>query len=346
MKAVTMHGLKDVRVEDVPRPELQEPTDVILRMTTAAICGSDLHLYHDKMPGLLPGSVVGHEFLGVVEEVGAAVRLVEAGQRYVASFYPACGSCAACMRHDWRNCPFFAVFGFGEAFGSLDGSQAEYVRVPLADMTLAPVPDSLSDEQALFTGDILSTAFTGVLKSGLQAGQTLAIVGAGPVGLLAVQCAQLVGPSKVFSIDLVPERLKLAESFGAIPINAADGDPSDAVFEQTGFLGVDVVIEAVGNAKSLEVAWSLARTGATIAIVGVLVDEPWPISCGDNWLRSLTIKPILGDCLTYRYDILKLIEAGKLRPEAIISHTMRLDDATEAYEMFDSRQATKILLKP
>jgi len=250
------------------------------------------------------------------------------------------------MRHDWRNCPFFAVFGFGEAFGGLHGSQAEYVRVPLADMTLAPVPDSLTDEQALFTGDILSTAFTGVLKSGLQAGQTLAVVGAGPVGLLVVQCAQLVGPSKVFSIDLVPERLKLAESFGAIPVNAAEGDASDAVFEQTGFLGVDVVIEAVGNAKSLEVAWSVARTGATIVIVGVLVDEPWPISCGDNWLRALTVKPILGDCLTYRYDILKLIEAGKLRPEAIISHTMRLDDATEAYEMFDSRQATKILLKP
>lgn len=346
MRAVTYHGLRDVRVEDKDRPEIAEPGDALLRVTTTAICGSDLHLYHDKVPGVSPGTTIGHEFVGEVVAVGNAVRETAVGQRYVSSMYPACGTCRSCMRHEWRTCGHFGVFGFGDAFGSLEGGQAEYVRVPLADMTLTPVPDELTDDDVIFTGDILATAYTGFLRAGVTPGATVAIVGAGPVGQLSVMCARLFGASKVFSIDLVAGRLKEAEALGAIPVNAAETDPSDAVFEQTGFLGADVVIEAVGNEASLETAWSLARTGGSIALVGVLVDEAFPVSCGDNWLRSLRVTPVLGDALTHRYDLVDLIRAGKLDPARIISHTLDLADAVDAYRMFDEHEATKIVLKP
>jgi len=346
MRAVTYHGFKDVRVEDKPRPEVVEPGDALLRVSTTAICGSDLHLYHDKMPGISPGTTIGHEFVGEVVAVGEAVRETAVGQRYVSSMYPACGTCRACMRHDWRNCAHFGVFGFGDAFGSLEGGQADYVRVPLADMTLTAVPDELTDEDVIFTGDILATAYTGFIRAGVTPGANVAIVGAGPVGQLAVMCAQLFGAAKVFSIDLVPARLKEAEALGAIAVNASEVDPSDVVFEQTGFLGADAVIEAVGNERSLETAWSLARTGASIAIIGVLVDEAFPVSCGDNWLRSVQIRPVLGDCLTHRFELVDLIRARKLDPARIISHTLDLADAVDAYRMFDEHEATKIVLKP
>jgi threonine dehydrogenase-like Zn-dependent dehydrogenase len=346
MRAVILQGNGEVRVEDRPRPHPVEPTDAVLRVTTAAICGTDLHLAHGKVPGAEPGMTLGHEFVGVVEEVGPAVRNVIPGGRYVASMATACGGCRPCSRHDHRNCGDFALFGLGDGFGSLEGGQAEYVRVPLADMTLAALPDDVSDEQAVLLSDILPTAHTAVLQAGVRPGDSVAVVGAGPVGQLAVMCAHLVGAAPVFAIDLAQGRLEEAEALGAIPIDASAGDPSDMVAEHTGMLGADVVIEAVGSQSSLETAWSVARTGGTIAIVGALIEEEWPISCGDSWLRGLTVVPILGDSLTHRWDLLQLLRSGRLHPERIISHTMALDDAVEAYRLFERRGATKVLLQP
>ena len=346
MKALVYAGEGLVRLEDRPRPQVLEPTDVILRVTAAAICGTDLHLVEGKVPGFEEGTVLGHEFVGVVEDAGDAVRTVEPGKRYVASMQTACGACRACSRHDYRNCPSNAFFGMGYAFGNLDGGQAEYVRVPLADMTLAEIPDDVPDEVAVLVSDILPTAYTAMLRGGVRPGDTVAVVGAGPVGQLSVMCARLLGASQVFAVDMVAERLREAEALGAVPVDAGRVDPSDYVAERTGFLGADVVVEAVGNQSALNTAWSLGRTGAVIALVGLLTEEEWPISCGDSWLKVLDVRPVIGDSVTHRWDLLRLIRSGQLNPGQIISHVLRLDDAVDAYQMFQNRKATKIILTP
>jgi threonine dehydrogenase-like Zn-dependent dehydrogenase len=346
MKALVYAGEGLVRLEDRPRPQVLEPTDVILRVTAAAICGTDLHLVEGKVPGFEEGTVLGHEFVGVVEDAGDAVRNVEPGKRYVASMQTACGACRACSRHDYRNCPSNAFFGMGYAFGNLEGGQAEYVRVPLADMTLAEIPDDVPDEVAVLVSDILPTAYTAMLRGGVRPGDTVAVVGAGPVGQLSVMCARLLGASQVFAVDMVAERLREAEALGAVPVDAGRVDPSDYVAERTGLLGVDVVVEAVGNQSALNTAWSLGRTGAVIALVGLLTEEEWPIGCGDSWLKVLDVRPVIGDSVTHRWDLLRLIRSGHLKPGQIISHVLRLDDAVEAYQMFQNRTATKIILTP
>jgi len=213
-------------------------------------------------------------------------------------------------------------------------------------MTLAPLPDDVPDAQAVLLSDILPTAHTAVVQAGVRPGDSVAVVGAGPVGQLAVMCAHLVGAAPVFAIDLAQSRLEQAAALGAIAVDASAGDPSDVVAEHTGMLGADVVIEAVGSQSALATAWSVARTGGTIAIVGAVVEEDWPIGCGDSWLRGLTIRPILGDSLTHRWDLLQLVRAGRLNPARIVSHTMPLDDAVEAYRLFEGRGATKVLLQP
>ncbi|MGH9038531.1 MAG: zinc-binding dehydrogenase, partial [Acidimicrobiia bacterium] len=306
----------------------------------------DLHLIHGKIPGVEPGLLLGHEFLGVVEEVGDAVRLVETGGRYVASMTTACGSCRPCSRHDYPACGSFALFGMGYAFGGLDGGQAEYVRIPLADMTLAEIPEALSDDDALLTTDILPTAYTAMVRAGVRPGDTVAVVGAGPVGLMAIMSAQTFGASKVLAIDLLPQRLKEAEALGAIAINASEVDPADAVAEHTGQLGADVVVEAVGVQSAVETAWAVARSGAVIALVGALIEEDWPTTCGDSWLRRIDVRPILGDPITHRHDLMRLIESGRLDPARIISHRFPLDEGAEAYRLFDAREATKVVLTP
>ncbi len=346
MRAVCFHGERDIRVDDVEMPELVEPTDAIVRVTTAAVCGTDLHLFHDKTPGLEPGMVCGHEFVGVVESVGDGVGEIEVGGRYVAAMYTACGRCASCMAGEHRNCAYMAMFGMGPMGGDLAGGQAEYVRVPLADMTLSPVPDHLADEDVLFVGDILSTAYSGLVAAGTRRGDTVAVVGAGPLGQLAVMCAPLFGAARVIAVDLVPERLAAAEALGAIPANPNDVDPLDVVFDHTNNQGADVVLECVGSEPSLATAFSLARTGGSVALLGVLIDEEWPLSAGEAFLKGLSIHAVIGDPFEHRAELLRLIEAGRLRPADIVTHTMALDDAAEAYARFDAKEIGKVVLKP
>jgi threonine dehydrogenase-like Zn-dependent dehydrogenase len=346
MKALCWHGPEDVRIDAVEMPVLQDADDAILRVTTAAICGSDLHLYHGKIPRLVPGVVLGHEFMGVVESVGPGVRLVKPGQRYLASMFTACGRCSACVDRTYLKCPHFAMFGGGEFFNNLAGGQAEYVRIPLADMTLFPVPNALADEQVLFIGDILATAYTACVKAAIQPGEVVAIVGAGPVGQLAAACAQLFAPAGVYVIDLVPARLREVERFGATTIDASAGDPGRRLRELTGGARADVVIEAAGNAAALKTAWRLAEKGARLALVGILVDEPFPESAGHTWLRNLSVLTITGEPFTHRERLLRLVQAGKLSPETVISCRLPLVEAPEAYSRLDRRETTKVVLKP
>ncbi|HVB54556.1 MAG TPA: alcohol dehydrogenase catalytic domain-containing protein, partial [Candidatus Acidoferrales bacterium] len=218
-------GPGDVRVVEVPKPELQAGDDVILRVTRAAVCGSDLHALHGKIPQLSPGTVLGHEFVGVVEAVGSAVRRLSVGQRCAAAMYVACGRCLQCGAGRHPRCSEYAMFGMGDLMGGLAGGQAEYVRVPLAEMTLSPIPDPMADEAALFTGDILATAYTACEESGMGPGDLVAVVGAGPVGLLTAACARLFGAARVYAVDPIAERRELARQQGAIPIDPDQGDP-------------------------------------------------------------------------------------------------------------------------
>ena len=346
MRAVQYFGSKDVRVQDARDPTIEEPTDAILRVTSAAICGTDLHIYHDKTPGAEPGMIIGHEFAGVVEGVGPAVRDIEPGMRCVSAMYTACGRCASCLNGNHRGCPWFMMFGAGPLAGDLAGGQADRVRVPLADMTLAPIPDGLSDEDVLFVGDILSTAYSGLVAGGIRPGDTVAVVGAGPLGQLVVACAPLLGAGTVLAIDLVDERLKQAAELGAIPVDAREGDPLDAVFDVTNNQGADIVVEAVGAEASVATAFTLPRVNGRIVLLGVLVEEPFPVTAGELFLRGLSVSAVIGNPFSYRSELIRLIEAGRLSPARIVSHTMPLEDAAEAYRMFDAKEATKIVLKP
>lgn len=345
MLAVTTYGERDVRVEDVARPEIEQPADAIVRVTTSALCGSDMHIYHGKIPAVPDGWIVGHEFCGVVDQIGDGVTGFKTGDRVVSSMYTACGRCPACIAGDHRRCPRFAMFGFGRAFGNLQGGQAEYVRVPLADMTLREIPEGLADESTIFTGDILATAFTALREANVDEGDFIAIVGAGPVGQLIAMCAPLFGVARTFIIDIVQERLAEAAAFGAVAIDSTREDARKIIKQQTGGAMCDAVFEAVGNVAALETAFGLPRVNGVVALVGMLVDEAFPISAGNAWLRNIKILPVLGAPFRHRDELLRLIAAGRIDASSIITDRVPLSDAAEAYRAFDNKEIQKAVFK-
>ncbi len=346
MRGVTLHGPEDVRVEEVPLPEVLEPTDAIVRVTVSAICGSDLHLYHGKVPGVLPGTVIGHEYVGIVEEVGAQVRAFRKGDRVVGAFHVACGICPPCRRGDFHQCQSGGVLGYGLGFGNLAGTQAEYARIPFADTTLRKVPEGLSDEQALFTGDILSTAYGAVVNAGLQPGETVAVIGCGPVGLMAVQSAFALGAGRVLAVDLLPQRTALAERLGAVPVTASEGDPVSRVNELTGGEGADVVIEAVGGPRTIALAFDLVRGGGRISAVGVSSEETFPYPLMTSLVKDISFRMGLANVHRHIEATLALVAGGRIDPTVVISHRMGLAEAPEGYRLFAQREATKVLLYP
>lgn len=345
MLAVTSHGPQDVRVEEVEKPAIETSTDAIVRVTTAALCGTDMHIYHGKIPNVPAGWIVGHEFCGVVEDVGDAITEFEIGDRVVSSMYVACGRCPACVSGDHRRCGNFQMFGMGVAFGNLPGGQAEYVRVPLADMTLRAIPGDLSDESTIFTGDILATAFTALRQSGIVEGDTIAIVGAGPLGQLIAMCAPIFGAGQMFVIDPVPERLEEAAQYGAIPIDPRETDPRKLIKAQTNGLMCDAIFEAAGNVPAMETAFSLSRPNGSVVLVGMLVDEPFPLSAGDLWLRNTRVIPVLGAPYSHRDELLKLIANGKIDATGLITDRLPLSAASEAYAAFDRKELQKAIFQ-
>lgn len=333
-----------IRLEEVDVPELVEPTDAIVRVTHAAICGTDLHAAHGKIPGLEEGNVCGHEFAGEVVAVGDALVETEVGDRVVASMFSACGRCPACLRLEHRSCPYLGMFGMGLMFGDLPGGQAEYVRVPFADMTLTTIPDDVSTDDALLLADILPTAWSALEGSQVRIGDTVAVIGAGPLGQLVAMCAPLLGAGQVIAIDLDSARLDQVKALGALPVNPDDGDPVDAVYDVTNNQGADLVIEAVGNAGALKTAFEVARMAGSVTLVGSLIDEEFPLTAGEVFVRGLTIRPVLGDPLRHSDRLLRLIQAGRLTPSSVLSHHLPLREAVRGYELFESREATKVVL--
>lgn len=338
MKAVTYHGPADFRVERVADPGLLSPTDVILRIELAAICGSDLHVWHGREVGLDPGTVMGHEFLGEVVEVGESVTRFRRGDRVVSPFSTSCGTCFQCTHGLPARCTAGQLFGWVERGAGLQGGQAELVRVPLADSTLMVLPDDLAPEAGILLGDVLSTGHHCAVLAGIGPGSECAVIGCGPVGLMAVLAASELGAERIFALDSVPERLQRAERFGAIPVDVAGQDPWQLIGSATEGLGLEAVLEAVGSADAGRLAFQLVRPGGTIAVVGVHHEAAFSFSPGQAYDKNLTYR--IGRCPARRY-MEQLVPLARRREEdlrALFTHRVRLADGPEAYRLFAERR--------
>lgn len=344
MRAVTFQSPGEVRLEEKPDPQLGAADEAVVRVEASGICGSDLHIYHGRVP-VEAGFTIGHEFVGTVLEVGPGVERVAAGDRVLGCFHVACATCGACLRGDYHRCEHGRTFGHGSHLGDLQGAQAEQLLVPGANLTLRRVPEGMSDEVALFAGDVLGTGYHSVAHAGLQAGDTAAVLGLGPVGLCAVQAALVAGATRVFAIDSVEQRLQMAERFGAIPVHLTEEDPKRAVRSATGGRGVDVVVDAVGDPAPLAMAISLARDAGTVSGIGAYAGRG-EVPLGLAWLKGLTLRLGLANVIAHVDRVLGLVEAGRLDPSPLVTHHMKLEEAADAYALYDRREALKIVLTP
>jgi 2-desacetyl-2-hydroxyethyl bacteriochlorophyllide A dehydrogenase len=344
VRAVTFQSPGEVRVDEKPDPELEGPGDAIVRVEASGICGSDLHIYHGRV-AIEPGFTIGHEFVGTVLAAGDEVGRVAAGDRVLGTYCTACGECFFCLRRDFHKCDHGRVFGHGAALGSLQGAQAELLLVPNADLALRKVPEGLSDDVALFAGDVMGTGYHAVVETGVGEGDSVAVLGLGPVGLCAVQAARAAGAERVFAIDTVAERLEMAESFGAQPLHLTESDVRSEVKAGTEGRGVDAAIDAVGHPDALELACRLARKVGTVSATGAYT-ERINLHMGLVWIKALTLKTGHANVIKHVDPVLEALAAGTLDPAPLVTHHMALDDAAEAYGIYDRHEALKIVLSP
>ncbi|MGI8961008.1 MAG: zinc-dependent alcohol dehydrogenase [Bryobacteraceae bacterium] len=389
MRANCWIGKQDVRVEQVPDPQILNQRDAIVKITSTAICGSDLHLYNGFVPTMESGDVLGHEFMGEVVEVGRGVNNLQKGDRVVVPFPIACGSCFSCehglfsvcensnpnawmAEKLWGHSPA-GVFGYSHLLGGYAGGQAEYARVPFADVGPIKVPEGLTDDQVLFLSDIFPTGYMGADMCNIQPGDTIAVWGCGPVGQFAMKSAFMLGAERVIGIDRFPERLRMAkEKVGAETLDYEEVNIQDALKEMTGGRGPDACIDAVGleahtpgvvgaydRAKqalmlesdrpiALRQAIMACRNGGVVSVIGVYGGFIDKFPMGSVMNRSLTIRT--GQCHVHRYmrPLLERIQSGDIDPSFVITHHMRLEDAPEGYAIFKDKQddCIKIVLKP
>lgn len=387
MKALTYQGKHDVRVETVPDPKLEADEDIILRVTATAICGSDLHIYGGKIPAMEDGDILGHEFMGVVEDVGPQVTSVKKGDRVVVPFVIACGTCFFCQLEAFAACentnpgrgaiinkkslrPGAALFGYSHLYGGIPGGQAEFVRVPNANAGPLVIPDGLADEQVLFLSDILPTGYQAVLNAEIRLGGSVAIFGAGPVGLMAAACARLMGAGRIYMVDEYEYRLAFAQkTYDVIPINFSDvDDPAEQLIEWTDGRGVDASIDAVGfeakgsltetvmtelklegsSGKVLRQCIAATRRGGVVSVPGVYAGFIHGFLFGDAFDKGLTFK--MGQTHVQRYlpELLNYILRGDLKPAEIVTHRMKLAEAAAGYRIFNDKEEAcrKIILTP
>lgn len=389
MKALCWYGKHQVRVEEVPDPRVLNPRDAIIRVTRTAVCGSDLHLYDGFIPTMEPGDILGHEFMGVVEEVGGEVKKLKPGDRVVVPFAIACGHCFYCQRELWSLCDnsnpnawlaekFYGhagagLFGYSHMMGGYAGGQAQYARVPFADVGPVKVPEALTDEQVLFLSDIFPTGYMAAENCNIQPGDTVAIWGCGPVGQFAIRSAYLLGADRVIAIDRFSERLELARAGRAEVINYAEVDDLVEMLKQlTGGRGPDACIDAVGmeahgtsigflydelkNRMMLETdrpnvfrqAIQACRKGGTVSIPGVyggLLDK---IPLGAAFAKGLTLKMGQTHMQRYMRPLLERIQRGEIDPAFLITHRYSLEDAPQAYDTFRDKEdrCIKVVLDP
>ena len=379
MKALAYYGKNDVRVIDKPRPRLEHPEDAIVRVTTAGICGSDLHLYHGLVPDTRVGHTFGHECVGIVDEVGSDVTNVKPGDRVVVPFNISCGRCFFCTRRVWSQCenanPYSdlgGIYGYSHTSGGYDGAQAEYVRVPYANVGPRHVPDDVSDQQAVMLADILPSGYFGADMAGIQPGDTVAVFGCGPVGLFAMRSArEFFGAARIIAVDHLPYRLEFAARHcGAEAINFRDvPDVVTHLKELTGGRGPDACIDAVGleadgsllhdvqgalfmeagSITALSWAMNAVRCAGTVSIIGVYgppYNHFFPIGWAMN--RNVTLRMGQCDVLRYLDDLLEKTRRGEIDPSFVVTHELPLEDAPRGYEIFERKLdgAIKVLLRP
>ena len=346
MRAVVFAGAGAVRVDDVPEPSVQHAADAIVRVSRTGICGSDLHFVQGKAP-VDPGSVLGHEAVGVVEAVGDAVGRHQPGDRVVASFVIACGSCWFCRRGQTSLCDDVRHLGAGPFGGDLAGAQAELVRVPAADVNLLAVPPDVDDERALFVADALTTAVYAAAIAGIGTDDVVAVVGAGPVGLLCASSALARGAGSVLVVDRISDRLAVARRIGAESIDADARQPVTAVAEATDGRGADVVIDAVGSPAAFELSLDAVRRGGSLLGVGLYAGEPVPQQLGAAWARGLTMR-FAGSTPVHAWweATMAGVAAGEIDPSDIVSDRLPLDEAPEGYRRFAAKEAIKVVLTP
>jgi alcohol dehydrogenase len=344
MRAVTYQSPGEVRVEEKPDPEVGTPDEAVVRVEATGVCGSDLHLYHGRIQ-IEPGFTLGHEYVGTVVAAGDDVTSVTEGDRVLGAFLTACGECFFCRRGDFHKCDRGRVFGHGSTLGSLQGAQADLLLVPRADMTLRRVPEGLSDEVALFAGDVMGTGYHAVEALDLEPGGSVAVLGLGPVGLCAVQVALAAGAETVLAVDSVEERLAMAGSFGATPLHLTEDDVRGAVKQATEGRGVDGAIDAVGHPQALDMACRLARKAGTVSATGVY-STPVELHMGIVWIKSLTLRSGQANVIAHLDPVLERLASGQLDPAPLVTHHMKLDDAAEAYAIYDRHEALKIVLNP
>jgi threonine dehydrogenase-like Zn-dependent dehydrogenase len=381
MKANVYEGPYKLSIKDKPKPKIQEPTDVVLKITATCICGSDLHLYHGLISPDLPGQTLGHENVGVVDELGPAVKYVKKGDRVVVPFNISCGACEFCNSGLWSMCdnanPFNpkgpgAAFGYAKLLGGFDGGQAEYLRVPYADVMCLKIPDGVRDDQAVLLADIFPTGFFGCSIAGVRPGHIVAVGGCGPVGLMAQMSAILLGAAKVYAFDRVAERLEMAKKIGATPINVDKEDPVNRIMDDTQGSGVDAGVEAVGYEATgkgviapgpkvepkplvvLETLMKVAKKGSIIGMPGLFAPTPadpegrvsFPL--GAAFTKELGFR--MGQCNVKNYNrhLMKAIEEKRVDPSVVITHREPPEKAPKLYEQFDRREGgiIKVLLKP
>jgi alcohol dehydrogenase len=344
MKALVYRGPGDRAWEERPRPAIQDATDAVVRITTSTICGTDLHIMKGDVPSVTPGRTLGHEGIGIVQEVGTAVTSVRAGDRVLISCITACGKCEYCKRSMYSHCRVGGwILG-----NTIDGTQAEYVRIPHADTSLYHVPAGVDEEALVMLSDILPTGFEcGVLNGQVKPGDTVAIVGAGPIGLAVLLTAQFYSPAAVIMIDLDQNRLQVAQRFGAATvINSGDGHAAIRVLELTGGIGVDVAVEAVGTPATFDICQSILAPGGRLANVGVH-GKPVALQMEKLWDRNITLTTRLVDTMTTPM-LLKLVQSGRLQPAQLVTHRFALDDVMKAYDTFGNAAkegALKVILK-
>jgi 2-desacetyl-2-hydroxyethyl bacteriochlorophyllide A dehydrogenase len=345
MRAVVLHGERDIRVEEVPDASLPGPDGLLLRVDRTAICGSDLHLYHG--PLTIPGVHLGHEFVGTVEEVGPEVTSVRAGDRVLVSGVVGCGRCSECRSGDPVTCRNGGLKIFGTSL-DLWGGQAEAVGVPAADASVLKIPEGITDEQAVLLTDILPTGYLGAQRADIHPGDTVVVIGLGPVGVFALQCAQLYGPARILAVDMVPERLARAEQLGAEAIDASGGATIPAVYEATGGRGADAVIEAVGADQTISDAIFCAAPGATVSVIGANTNLALPVPMAIMLFKKLTLRVTLASIPSTWPALVPLVESGRLQPEQVFTHRLGLSEAAEAYRLFEQRDdgCLKVLLDP
>ncbi len=377
MKALVYHGSKDVRVDNVPDPIRVKNDDLILKVTATAICGSDLHLWRGKVPGMKSGDIMGHEFMGIVQEVGPEVTQLRVGDRVVIPFTISCGDCFYCQQSLFAACessnpgrgailnkksatPGAGLFGYTHLYGGYAGGQAEYVRVPYANVGPLKIPEALSDDQVLFLSDILPTGYQAAINGDVRQGSTVAIFGAGPVGLMAAASARLLGAERIFMIDHHPYRLDFAQStYGVEPINFDEcDDPAAEILSRTSDHGVDCSIDAVGfeakgsiietaaatlkieTAAGTVLRWCIATTrrGGTVSVPGVYSGFIHAFLFGDAFDKGLTFKMGQTHAQEHMPKLLEHIQRGELHPDVIITHRLPLEQAARGYEIFANKE--------